>query len=133
MVTEFRSLKLMCVSAGSAAGLPRVSMTSPAPAAPPAAAPMPAPLPPPAMAPIAAPMAATAPILAASCPVDDSPRFSNVSVSIGIRWPSEVTNCVSSIARLDSPFTRPARCDCTILPSRWAPRSAITQPSTDSG
>ena len=43
----------MRVSTGIEAALPRVSRTSPAPAAPPTPAPMPAPLPPPAIPPMA--------------------------------------------------------------------------------
>src|SRR6266566_6727980 len=62
MVTGLFNRKLILVSLGSTAALPRVVITAPVPAAPPAPAPMAAPFPPPAIAPIIAPSAAPPPI-----------------------------------------------------------------------
>src|SRR5947209_2025918 len=90
MVTELLRRKLIFVSLGRTAGLPRVVRTAPVPAAPPAPAPIAAPFPPPAAAPIIVPRTAPAPILAASLPFDSGPDLVKLSVDISTCCPSDV-------------------------------------------
>src|SRR5260370_8505665 len=88
-VTELLMRKLILVSLGRVADLPRVANTVPVPAAPPTPAPIAAPFPPPATAPMIAPRAAPPPILAASEAFDSGPILLKLSVDISPSCPSE--------------------------------------------
>src|SRR5260370_3203105 len=97
-VTELLMRKLILVSLGRVADLPRVAITAPVPAAPPTPAPIAAPFPPPATAPMIAPRAAPPPILAASAPFDSGPILVKLSVGFSTCLPCERLKRVESSA-----------------------------------
>src|SRR5258708_3137703 len=116
IVTASFTRKLTRVSAGIAAGFPRVRNTAAVPAAPPTPAPIPAPLPPPAIAPIIAPIAAPAPTLAASFPYEGETCFKNTAVVIWTCCPSDVLSIVSSMPSREPPFARPPELEARLEP-----------------